>query len=391
MKIKKYSFLVITIFLSHVLFAQSVFNTPSKYEYIGVAIDSTIFNKNAEYLNSIFSVEALLNKITVQSEDTYVKEFNTGFTQGFKEKFKLGEVLIRDLGETGEYTFLKSYVSEENEHHLLFRLYSEEGLNYHDYTVTLVNNEPKLTEMYIYLSGEDFSKTLKGIYQNALISTQKEIDKELDQISAVSDLLKLAKVKNLYVGGKNKEALKLYNTLSNEAKIKKVFMLTKIQISSNIGIEEYHKAIDEFKNIFPDDESLQLVLIDGYFLKEEYDNCLATINELDKNLGGDDFLDLFRANTYYAKRDLLNAKIAISRLIENYPNFIDGYLTAISVYIENDEFKEAIPIIDQMCEIFEISYVELEKGLIEDYPDLEKQPSFKDWITKRKANVQVTD
>jgi hypothetical protein len=61
------------------------------------------------------------------------------------------------------------------------------------------------------------------------------------------------------------------------------------------------------------------MLIDGYYLKQRYGEAIAAIDRLDRDLNGDPYLDLLRANAYRLKGDESNAERYAQRAVEREP------------------------------------------------------------------------
>ena len=170
---KKLTFLF--LLLSAIGYSQVKSIDSLKYNYVGYAIDSTIYNGEKEYVNNLFDMDVFMNSFLIKSEDKEIIEFNTGFSDGFRKGFDYGNIMVKEIGKDGSYDFFKSYVDEHQQYHLVFRLFSEAGLNYHDYKLKETGNSIKIVDVYVYVTGEDFSKTIGTIYKKTIASKKKNL------------------------------------------------------------------------------------------------------------------------------------------------------------------------------------------------------------------------
>ena len=351
----------------------------SYLDYIGYAIDSTVYNGDGSYLNRLFDKESFYSKIFQESDDEEIQKFNKGFREGFDKSFNLGEKIGTDIGDYGSYDFLRSRMDTRGNQVLLFRLYDpDDGLNYHEYVLKNIDGEIKIVDIYIFMTGEYLSKTLSDIYNAALVSRQARDREELKK-TPLYDLVKLFHIRKLIESEDYKTAISLYETFSPEGKKEKAYKLIAIEIAGNIDDKLYAKYIKEYEELFPDDASLYLVSIDGTLLEEKYDKTLEQINLLDIAVGGDPFLDYMRANVFYMKNDMAKAIEYIEVFNKNFEFYFDGYDVALTFYIEGGDPKKVFQVLDIMVEEFEISKEELKSTIKENFPEFAKRKDYISW------------
>lgn len=367
-----------------VVSAQNQAIDSTKYDYIGYAIDSTLYAGDATYINKILDVDAILDKALVKVDDSKIQQYNKDFAEGFKSSFDFGAAILRELGEDGNYDFVKSYVKNGNEYHLIFRLYAEDGLNYHDYKLSENGGEVKISDMYLYLSGENFSKTLSDIYKRAIQSVSSDgVFKKLFKKTYIDDLGNLKKIKDLMRVGKYKEAYDVYKNVNSESRKEKIFMISALQVASNLDDSVYEEVIKQYEELFPNDPSLYLISIDGAVIKEDFEKAYELVNKLDRSLGGDDFLDLYRANVLYAKNDFEGATKYARKLVDNYPGFIEAHTTLLTILIERNQINEAIKALENFYDIFELTKEDMREAMEGDFPNFVKTKEYIAWMKKK--------
>lgn len=351
----------------------------SKLAEIGYAIDSTLFNNNHKYLDDIYDIKGLTDRFFIESEDSEIKKYNSGFYKGFNDSFSLGKELVKQIELGAEYTFLRAY-SDNGEYYLLFRLFGENGLNYHRHLINYIDNKPRLVDTYIYLTGEYLSESFKVIYEMSL--NNLSFVKRLLNRDNLKDYEKLDIMKRYRDSGKYKELVELYESLNDKAKKKKIFKIYSLFGSQHLSEELYIKYIDEYEKEFPNDPSLYLISMDGFIMKNQFDDALATLDKLDNSIGVDDFLDYYRGNIYYMKKDFKMSKDKFLNIVSNYPNFIEGYDSLLTLYIEGEEKEKAIEILNVMVERFDLKKEELKSSVEETFQDFSKSNEFKVWLNK---------
>jgi len=104
--------------------------------------------------------------------------------------------------------------------------------------------------------------------------------------------------------------------------------------------DDYHKAVQDFQQAFPNAENLALLLIDFYYFNEDFKQARAAVDQLDKQVGGDPFLNLFRGNLALAQGKKQAAKGFYTQLIKDIPKNADPYTSLIDLALADKDFKE---------------------------------------------------
>ncbi|KAB1159581.1 hypothetical protein F7018_04525 [Tenacibaculum aiptasiae] len=376
---KKKILFILFITISFFLKAQEKESFEVRLDSIGMKIDKTLTNSNKEYLNKIYSKKSLCDRFLIESNNKKVKNFNKSFYEGFTASFDFGNIVLKEIEKDASYDYLNIVKDKEGEYYLLFRLYGN-GLNYHKHLIKEIDGEIRIVDTYISLTGEYLSDTFGSIYKGVLYKggLLKSLSKGNNNDS-MSDLLKIQKIRNLRSEGKLQEAHDLYNTLSEEGKKKKIFQLSNLLTLADLDEVKYAKAIETYEKQFPNDVSLYLVSIDGYILGEKYDEALQAVDNLDKAIGGDSFLNFIRGNIYFLKSEDKKSEDKFKEVVKEYPNFLDAYDSLLSLYIKSNNVKKAIEILNIMVNDFELPKDILFKTLGENYPEFQKKEEIIKW------------
>ena len=287
-------------------------------------MQTSIKKGDGAFLDNAFDKDAFIGKMNLPDKDA-----GKGFGKGIMDKLNLGTQISNSLSDQDQFEFIKHYV-KEGKHHIIFRLYGakESTLNYHDYELLKVNNECRIADVYIYMSGETLAETMRNMYTE-LFEKSKEMDK-----NTVAGMGDLGDIKKLMQRGKNAEAKRMFDALPAYLKESKAVLLFNVLICSSLSNEEYSEAINMFGEKFPNEPNMNLLMIDGYFLQKDYVKMLAAVNALDSQINKDPLMDFYRYLSYNLLEDEANGRICLNRLLKNMPDFQKGYMELIAVELD---------------------------------------------------------
>lgn len=289
------------------------------------AVESSIKEGDGVFLDKSIDKDAFVGRMNLEKTTD-----SRGFGDGIMEKLKLGTQITNSLTGLDNFEFIKHYIKNEK-HHLIFRLYGdkESTLNYHDYELIKVNNTCRIADLYIYLSGETLAETMRNLYNSMIEKSNNSDLQKLKGIEEVGDIRKLMQ------RGKNGEAKKKYDALPDYLKNAKTIMLLNVLVCSNLSNQEYNEAINHYNEIFPGEQNMNLMMIDGYYLQKDYIKMLAAVNALDAQINKDPLLDFYRYISYKLLEDKENARLYLNRLVKNKPDFQKGLLELIRVEMDS--------------------------------------------------------
>jgi tetratricopeptide (TPR) repeat protein len=298
-------------------------------------VEISIDKRDSRMLDDAIDEKAFFKKMNLESGSDA-----TSFQAGLKKGMKMGSKIIESLTEKGTYELIKHY-EKDKVHHLLFRLYDGGSINYHDYELKRTNGQPKVTDIYIYMTGENLSETLKNLFAQF-----KDEFKDSD-IETANWARRMPDIRTLITKGRHQDALTIYNSIPQRVKTGRMFQIIHVEITSGLSGEEYSKAIAEYEALYPNEPNMQLLLIDGYILRKDYDKALNAVNELDKMIDKDPLLDFHRAMCYTLMKNDAKRVECLERLLKNMPDFEDGILELLVDYLETSQFEKAKPLVDR--------------------------------------------
>lgn len=351
--------------------------TIQEYEAFGKRIAEKVNKRQKDTLDKLFNTDYLIEKISNQIKNkTYADAVRTrAFRNNFKKEVNFGNLIVDELKKKyGHYEFLHFH-PRNGIPHLLFRMTSDRGLNYHDYEIRVVDDRLYITDMFIYMSGDYLSQTMNGTIQN-LISQQKHLSViEPEMQTQLENIRKLDEAINQ---DEYHKALEIYNALPKKTQKGKAFMNYKIIIASNTDSVLYQKTITEYEKLFPDDPSLYLMNIDKYILKGNMGKALWSVNKLDE-IVSDQYLDLQRGIIYCAMEKYEKGLELTDNYIRNNVKDPDGYWTRFQIYLMMDEPAKAIETLNEINRYTMFSRMLITEKVEVNYADFAESDAFMTW------------
>lgn len=303
-----------------------------------VRIDSFISNKMPAAFGSLFSENAFGERVKKASGEKLPPGFAAAIGKQIR-KNNLGGEIINSIRQNGSYEFVKQY--EKNKvQHLIFRLFGDDGLNYHDYELIKQRNSVYIADVFVYTTGEELSKSMADIGTSFEGASPSHASNEKAATNIQTIKLLMAK-------GEFEQAKKVFERLPENIKKQKLFQVLKLQIYVQLSDEKYEEALTGFENLYASQPNMYLALLDLYYTRQEYDKALKAIDKIDTMINKDPFLDYYRGLTYNLKEDPGGARSCFERLYQYKPGFQQGTLELIVNYLAAGDFDKANPVIDQ--------------------------------------------
>jgi hypothetical protein len=291
-------------------------------------MSSSIKNKRAAGFDQLINAAVFSKRVKLQDNDNAL--YGKGFMQGVKNalnKNNFGNQIILAAGETGSYQLVKHY-QKDNRQHLIFRLYTADyGLNYHDFELTKYKEKVCISDIFIYVTGENLSKSIADLLRQA-VDLKSNSEKQLAEIE------KLKEIKSLYNQKKLDQAKDLLNTLPSSLRKKKLVQVMYLQICAGLDESTYRQAAKRFESAFAKEPYMFLALMDGYIINQKYAEALECIDKIDSLINKDPFLDYYRALMYNLQQQPSDARVHLEKLVEHMPDFGDGVLELLVNYLE---------------------------------------------------------
>lgn len=296
------------------------------------SIDSAVLKGDKNIINNVLDEDLFAEEVAKAAGQGSSRGLKEGVKTGL-QKQNLSRQIFNSLGTDGSYQFVKQY-SKDGTQHIVFRLFGQGGLNYHDFALAKYEGKIRARDIYVYLSGENLSKTMGGIAAAMVAAADK------NSMALKEQTQLLPQIQSLYQQKRYDEAKRIFDGLPADMRKQKGFQLMNVQIASAMGNEKYTEAMNEFEKLYGADPTAQLALFDNYFFRADYDRLLKVLDGLDKAVG-DPVLNYYRALVYIKKKDNAAAINALEALQKAKPDFGPGTLELLAAYLQANEIDKA--------------------------------------------------
>lgn len=189
-------------------------------------------------------------------------------------------------------------------------------------------------------------------------------------------------VNKLEDAGKHAEALATLDTLPSATRQSKSIQSLRVAIAGRVGVDAYKQALEERTRLFPDNKPTPLVAMNTAFMRGDHAEALAQMDVLDANVGGDPFLDTFRAAIIAQRNgpgDLEKASTYAERAVRANPDLAMPLTIKLSVAAARRQWSVALAALDGMKRDFSIVLTEDQLRAIPPVAPLLDTPEYATW------------
>jgi hypothetical protein len=264
-----------------------------------------------------------------------VEKASWSFAQGFLGQVRQGVVT---------YRFLRLRTGTSGRPQALFRLMANAGgATFHEYALRRDASGVKAVDFYLYSSGEWKTDSLRRNWLSVL--SEAGLGTRLTRLAGVeNEMVKHApdvqRIVKLDAAGQSAEALAELLRLPPSAQSDRNLLVIRMSVAQKVGERESSEAVEAFARQFPNDPSLNLLQIDIFAARKQYDQALAAIERVQQATGGDAYLDQLTATVSYLKGDRAAACAAAQRAIAREPSFGNGHLLLLKLALEAKDHAE---------------------------------------------------
>lgn len=351
------------------------------YRQVAVEFGRAVEAANADAAAARIDYDAMLDTAMegIDAPQAVREGFQRGVKRGVKNAGFTAEV-IHAAEKGARYTLLR-VLRIGGEGRALFRMiFTEGGVAYHDLVIGMSRDgKVRIKDVYVYYSGERLSQILRRAYIAVAADANKGL---LDRLSGwesdyVKNLPVLKKMTESYKAGQHREVLKAYLQLPDSLKKDKSFLVIRVQAAQALGDERYAAAMEDFRRYYPDDPCLDLLGIDVYAIRKDYARALASIDRLDRSLGGDPYLSVLRAGMLLRQGNPASARKAALGAIGAEPDLVDGYWTMVTISLEEKAFDDTLKWLKVLRDRFDLAFQDL--TTVPEYAEFVRSPQYQAW------------
>jgi tetratricopeptide (TPR) repeat protein len=338
---------------------------------------------SVEELNARFDWNAFVDR-TLKGL-SLAPETAAEFRKGFIDAVPIAKEIFGLAQESGGYRFLRA-VKKGHSDRLLFRAIGPAGLNYHLLVLNKdENNELKVVDIGFYtigeLSSQTVRRTLVPVQQSWLggLLNPGQDRKTIEQLNAMTSAVKQQR---------RQDALDIYRKLPKKMQHDRFALVMRCQAAQGFDNDQYISGIEAFRAAFPKDPAVLMFSIDYFFAKKEFAAAHQTLNDLNKLVAGDPYLDALHANLWLTEGKLDQARESAQLAISAEPDLLPAYFAAVAVSLKQQNYAETRGLLERMETELGIEFNDL-KGQ-ELYSGFVASPEYSVWIDGREQRAAAT-
>jgi tetratricopeptide (TPR) repeat protein len=355
--------------------------TQKEADEFGKALEAATAAGDYATVNRLIDWSEFVDRATRTPNLPELKGLRKAYRDGVLGALQTGNQFFAKFNDViksgGSYAFLRAEVNGK-EPFVQFRLkmVNNSGLNYHRlYLIRHPDGTVAAGDMFVLLSGERMSETFshtwlplaaKTIREQAKGTTELDVELEIGQ-----------KIIELNSQGKHKEVLEIYKKAPESTRRNKAILLPCLLAAQNVSNDDYAAMIDTFRKFYPDNPSLDFILIDGYVLKKNYDESLACVDRTMKLMGVDAALLVTRANLLLLAGKSPQAMADIRKAIALEPDSSDPYSAGVDVALAAQDHAATLEFLTALEKKFGLEFLDLAAS--ESFAGFVKSPQFKTW------------
>lgn len=350
--------------------------TDAECQTFADAMERAVGNKNQYEFQQLLNFEGVIDKAMVGIELS--EKDNTGLRRAMSKVIPQWTNQFMTQATAGSYQLLRTRTGQNGVRQALFRLNSDDGINYHRFDL-IRNNSNKIVcgDIYIYTTGEYYSTTIRRVMLPIIAHETRSIMDRLSgtENAVVKYLPQMQQMQKAIQRGDGASAIRVFKTLPEELKKAKFVLLLRMNAAPAAGESEYMAAMEDFRKYHPNDLCLDFIGIDYFLLREEYDECYACIDRLDKAVGGDPVLALLRAPILRQQGQYAKARQYMQPLLQDETHAEEAYMELLENFVAEKNHAETARTLSTLTERFGIEW------------DLRSVPEFGDFVASAEYNT----
>lgn len=386
------------VFTAALSFAQT---TPSSQEVtaeecvaFGKQLAEDIGRNDREVLATRVDVDVLTAR--VMKGFALSAEEQSGLYRGLKTAMRESLQIVDEHDCTADYI---RTLAVDGEKCVLIRLRTKTGgFTYLTFTpIRSADGQIRYMDRYDYLSAVQLSKALHEmlfvLWGNKL-NDSTDTKYKTSEMWSMYQQIKLMNEVRYFLQQKNYAvAAKLLTRFPDNLYFDKaVFKLRLQALQLNPDDDALTKLIDDWQEHYPNDPSLNMILIGVNANHKDYAEAAKTVDALAKSLGGTDgYLSLMKAQYLNLDHSRAEAKQAAREGIEAEPMMTDNYRLLMTICAESLDYDELVNVLT----LFEKNFpsLDLDKTIQKqpEYDHFRDSDEYQAWIKKRAKTRRSDD
>jgi len=326
--------------------------------------------------DALFDFEGLIEDASLGLELTAQEK--SDFIKGAR-KSSMGAQISAAGGNS--YRCLRSRVID-GRRVLTFRLWSEQGLNYHDLRLKKTPGGLRIADNFIYLSGESTLSIMRrgtlAIAANDPVRRKKVPEWAVDFLNNMRKILEFQREAR---SERPQDALKTFAGFPESLRKDRMIQVLRILAAAKVGDKEFLEAEAEYSRHFPEDSCKDLICFDALILRKDFPAALKSIDRIDKSVGGDPLLNFHRGTIHLEMGKVAESRAFGLKAAKDVPYLQEPRWLLVTVALNEKEHAETVKLLEGLERDFKLVMENFDT--IPDYADFVKSREYRDWLKSR--------
>jgi tetratricopeptide (TPR) repeat protein len=289
--------------------------------------------------------------------------------------------LLNAVRRGGSYKFLRCR-DIDGRRRAEFRVITPAGaLSYHEFVLASSDDGlVRAVDCYVFLTGQLQSEALRETF---LPFAQRWSKGGLDQLAGpekdfVTHFSEYTAMVNWFREKEHRRVLEIYKRMPDSLKKMKTVLAIRLRSAQSISDDEYLRAIEDYRNYYPKDASIDLMAVDALILRKSYDKALASLDRVDKSVGGDPYLKVLRANVLQLQQKSDAAGKMAEAAVAEEPTLIQAYYSLVRQSLQKRNFSRTAELLSTVESKFKVKFQDL--TTVPAYAEFVKSEQYKTWL-----------
>lgn len=258
----------------------------------------------------------------------------------------------------------------------------DDGVGYFEIAVARNGkNQIRVSDMFMYTIGLNQSDLLRPYAIGAAVRANPDFRKRISKKERLRNqhYQQLKEIDNLVQSGDGKEALRKYAILPDSIKDDLTVQCKKLFAAWTADDDELFKEIiQEFYRKHPDSSWVGSIAWRYYQENDEPKEILKCIDRLDKGVGGDPYLDFYRAQVHFQLENYEKAIELADAAAEIRPDLLAPDFLRLDIALKQNNHKTTLEWLLYIADVSDVEFGDLAD--VEIYAEFRKSPQYQEWL-----------
>lgn len=237
---------------------------------------------------------------------------------------------LATLSRSGQVSFQKVVTFSGEKRALIRILPADGGMTFIELVPTqIANGTIQVLDIYPYMSGDLMSDTMRQVILPVVSAKNASLLVRLTgaEQDAARYMRQIQQVATAHQSGNSAGALQLIKGLPDTVKRMKVVLMIQIQAAQAVNNDaQYVAAMEDFRAAFPNDPSLDFILVDYYTLQQNHSAVMDCLGRLQQRTSGDPYLTYLQGETALEQGDAAHCNALAAEALEAEPDMQEAQM-----------------------------------------------------------------